>query len=73
MDVYNADGKSRERKLSQSQQFFVDVLHMSRNKYTIGRQGKYGREQTNYVYCTAIMFNSGNLACCLNKLKQIKI
>ena len=27
-----------ERKFTSHQQFFVDVLHMSRNKYTIGRE-----------------------------------
>ncbi len=50
-----------ENLIDSSLMIFVDVLHMSRNKYRIGRPAKYGPEQTNYVYCTVIMFNFGNL------------
>ena len=47
LDISNAGGKSNSLIATQ---FLVDVLHMSRNKYRFGRQGKYGSEQTNYVY-----------------------
>ena len=44
--------------------------YMNRNKYRIGRQGKYDPKQTYYVYCSVIKFNFGNLPCSLNKLKK---